>query len=54
MARSFIRNLIAFTIGRDTNIHDMKITETILDKTVKDGHRLREILAEILENYFRG
>jgi len=53
MARSFIRNLIAFAIGRNTNIHDMKTTETILEKTVKDGHRVRYILAEILEKYFR-
>ncbi|MBT3636497.1 MAG: DUF1588 domain-containing protein [Opitutae bacterium] len=53
MARSFTRNLIAFTIGRDTNIHDMKTTETILDKTAKDGHRVRDILAEILSSYFK-
>ena len=53
MARSFTRNLIAFTIGRDTNIHDMKTTETILDKTAKDEHRARDILAEILNAYFR-
>jgi hypothetical protein len=53
MARSFTRNLIAFTIGRDTNIYDMKTIETILDKTAKDGHRVRDILAEILNAYFR-
>ena len=53
MARSFTRNLIAFTIGRDTNIYDMKTVETILDKTAKDGHRVRDILAEILNAYFR-
>ena len=53
MARSFTRNLIAFTIGRDTNIYDMKTVETILDKTAKDGHRVRDILAEILNSYFR-
>jgi septal ring factor EnvC (AmiA/AmiB activator) len=53
MARSFTRNLIAITIGRDTNIHDMKTTETILDKTAKDEHRARDILAEILNAYFR-
>ena len=53
MARSFTRNLIAFTIGRDTNIYDMKTTETILDKTAKDGHRVRDILEELLECYFK-
>jgi hypothetical protein len=53
MARSFTRNLIAFTIGRDTNIYDMKTIETILDKTAKDGHRVRDILEELLESYFK-
>ena len=53
MARSFTRNLIAYSIGRDTNIYDMKTIETILDKTAKDGHRVRDILAEILNAYFR-
>jgi hypothetical protein len=53
MARSFTRNLIAFSIGRDTNIHDMKTIETVLDKTAGDGHRLRDILAEILKAYLR-
>ncbi|SVD79606.1 uncharacterized protein METZ01_LOCUS432460, partial [marine metagenome] len=33
--------------------HDMKTVETILDKTAKDGHRVRDILAEILNAYFR-
>jgi cytochrome c553 len=53
MARTFARNLIAFAIGRDTNIHDMQTVETILDNTAKDGHRVRDILAEILKAYFR-
>ncbi|HIG30566.1 MAG TPA: DUF1585 domain-containing protein, partial [Verrucomicrobiales bacterium] len=43
----------AFTIGRDTNIYDMKTIETILDKTAKDGHRVRDIHAEILKAYFK-
>ena len=51
--RTFARNLIAFAIGRDTNIHDMQTVETILDNTAKDGHRVRDILAEILKAYFR-
>ena len=53
MAWSFTRNLIAYSVGRDTNLHDMKTVETILDKTAKDGHRARDILAEILNAYFR-
>lgn len=53
MARSFTRNLLAFTIGRETNIHDMKTVEAILDKTAKDGHCMRDILAELLECYFK-
>jgi hypothetical protein len=53
MARSFTRNLIAYSVGRDTNLHDMKTVETILDKTAKDGHRARDILAEILNAYFK-
>ena len=53
MARSFTRNLIAYSVGRDTNLHDMKAVETILDKTAKDGHRVRDILAQILNAYFR-
>jgi hypothetical protein len=53
MARSFTRNLIAYSVGRDTNLHDMKTVETILDKTAKDGHRVRDILVELLDTYFR-
>ena len=53
MARSFTRNLIAYSVGRDTNLHDMKTVETILDKTAKDGHRVRDILEELLESYFK-
>jgi hypothetical protein len=53
MARSFTRNLIAFSIGRDTNIHDMTTVETILDRTAEDGYRVRDILAEILKAYVR-
>ena len=53
IARSFTRNLIAYSIGRDTNIHDMKTIESILDRTAKDGHRIRNILAEILNAYFK-
>jgi hypothetical protein len=53
MARSFTRNLIAYSVGRDNNIHDMKTVETILDRTAQDGYRARDILAEILNAYFR-
>ena len=53
MARSFTRNLIAYSVGRDTNLNDMKTVETILDRTAKDGHRARYILAEILNAYFK-
>ena len=53
MARSFTRNLIAYSVGRDTNMHDMKAVETILDKTAEDGYRVRDILAEILKAYLR-
>jgi hypothetical protein len=53
MARSFTRNLIAFSIGRDTNIHDMQTVETILDNTAKGGHRMRDILAELIDAYFK-
>ena len=53
MARSFTRNLIAFTIGRDTNIYDMKTIDAIVVKTAKDGHRVRDILEELLESYFK-
>jgi len=41
------------TVGRDTNLHDMKIIDTILNKTAKDGHRMRDILEQILERYFK-
>jgi len=53
MARSFTRNLIAYSVGRDNNIHDMKTIEAILDRTAKDGHRVRDILAALLDIYFK-
>lgn len=53
VARSFTRNLVAFTVGRNNNIHDMKTVDAILIKTAKDGYRVRDILAEILKLYFR-
>jgi predicted metal-dependent HD superfamily phosphohydrolase len=53
MARSFTRNLIAYSVGRDNNIHDMKTIEAILDRTAKDGHRARDILAALLDIYFK-
>jgi hypothetical protein len=53
MARSFTRNLVAFTIGRDNNIHDMKTVDAILAKTAPNGYRAGDILAEILSRYFK-
>lgn len=53
MARSFCKNLIAYTIGRDTNIYDMKTIDQIVAKTAKNGYPVRDILAEILERYFK-
>ena len=53
MARSFTRNLITFTIGRYTNIYDMKTIDAILAKTAPTGYRAGDILAEILERYFK-
>jgi hypothetical protein len=53
MARSFTRNLIAFTIGRDTNIYDMKTVDAIIAKTGPNGYRASDILAEILTRYFQ-
>ncbi|MEO1984281.1 MAG: DUF1588 domain-containing protein, partial [Fuerstiella sp.] len=53
MARSFTRNLIVYSVGRDTNMHDMKTIEAILDKTAKDGHPAQDILAELIDAYFK-
>ncbi len=53
MARSFTRNLIAYSVGRDTNMRDMKTIEQILDKTEEDGYRAKDILAAVLNAYFR-
>jgi hypothetical protein len=53
MARSFTRNLIAFTIGRDINIYDMKTIDAIIAKTGPNGYRTGDILAELLTRYFK-
>ena len=53
MARSFTRNLIAYSVGRDTNMRDMKTIEQILDKTAKGGYRAKDVLAAILNAYFK-
>ena len=53
MARSFARNLIAYVIGRDTNIHDMKTVDEILTKASSTGYRTRDILAGVLHFYFK-
>lgn len=52
LARSLTTHLIAFAVGRDTNIHDMKMIDSIVEHTADDGFRVRDILAEILDNYF--
>lgn len=53
MARSFARNLVAYVIGRDTNIYDMKTVDEILAKTSPTGYRVRDILAGVLHFYFQ-
>ena len=53
MARSFTRNLIAYSVGRDTNLSDMKTIDAVLKKTAVRGYRAKDILAEVLNAYFR-
>lgn len=53
MARSFTRNLVAYVLGRDTNIYDMKTVDEILTAAAPEGYRTRDILAGILQIYFR-
>ena len=53
MARSFARNLVAYVVGRDTNIHDMKTVDEILAKTSSTEFRVRDILAGVLHYYFK-
>lgn len=53
MARSFARNLVAYVIGRDTNIYDMKAVDEILTKTSPAEFRVRDILAGVLHYYFK-
>lgn len=53
MARSFARNLVAYVIGRDTNIYDMKTVDRILAKTSPTDFRVRDILAGVLQYYFK-
>ena len=52
MARSFTRNLVAFIIGRDTNIYDMKTVDKILTAASPSEYQARDILAGILHCYF--
>ncbi len=53
LARSFTRNLIAYSVGRDTNLSDMKTIDAILKTTGRNGYRVQDILAEVLNRYFR-
>lgn len=53
MARSFARNLVAYVIGRDTNIYDMNTVDEILAKTAPTEFRVRDILAGVLHFYFK-
>ncbi len=52
MAKRFTTRLIAFTIGRETNLHDMQVVEQILAVTSRDNYRTRDILQQIIESYF--
>ena len=52
MARSFARNLVAYVIGGNTNIYDMKTVDKILAKTSPTDFRVRDILAGVLHDYF--
>ena len=53
MAQSLTTQLVTFVTGRDTNIHDMKVIDSIVENTAADGFLARDILAAILESYFR-
>ena len=53
MAHSFTRNLVAYVIGRDTNIYDMKAVDEILAKTAPTEFRVRDALAGVLYYYFK-
>ncbi len=53
LARSFTRNLIAYSIGRDNNLSDMKTTDAILKKTARNDYRVQDVLADVLNRYFR-
>lgn len=52
IARSFTQNLIACIVGRDPNIYDMRVVDEIVTKTKATRHRVTDILALIIENYF--
>ena len=53
IASSFTRNLVAYIIGRNTNIYDMKTVDQILAKTSSTEYRVRDILAGVLHFYFQ-
>lgn len=52
MAHSLTKHLISCIIGRDPNIHDMRVTDEIVKATEPSGHRAADVLALILQNYF--
>lgn len=53
MARAFTRNLVAYVIGRDTNIYDMRTVDKFLSKTSSTEYQVRDILADVLRFYFK-
>jgi len=53
IASAFTKNLITFINGRNLGINDLLIVNAVLDKTKKDGYRARDILEQLIANYFK-
>jgi len=54
IASAFTRHLISYVIGRNTTVFDNSVVNKILEKTEKEEYALRSILANIIDNYFKG
>jgi len=53
IASAFTRHLISYIIGRETTIFDKNAVNRILLKTEKNNYRLTDLLAGIIDVYFK-
>jgi len=53
IAAAFTRHLISYIIGRETTVFDKSSVTKIVTKTEKNGYRLRDVLGEIINVYFK-